>query len=754
MVLAVGLSACQSYKNFQYPKTLVNSTQIQGQKLVSEAEIRANIPSLSNSYQRIFPPKLYLYLKTRRERKDPEGNKPKFLRFFTEANPDFNLEESRTQVQQIQSYLRKNGFLKSQVSLRLDSSRIQQGLLNLIFEVKEGPLSLFTKEDSLLVNNPVLSGLVREYLQTESLIQKNRFLNVEVLKKEKENLSTYLKNKGYFYFNNEALGIQINDLKDTTLEKISLVYKIPDFKNNNYNRYYDRIFRFQRPLFYVGTENKQSETQYLEFKAFQIPPLERLFNVKEGEVYAPDRVNQGLQNIYLTDQFKSVSIHFDTSRTNLYPRIDLVRNDKYNFSTELGGSVFRGIPGPFITNSFKVRRLFGALDYLDLSARLGLEAQPGFINTEQTRKNLELNLNASINFPTLFLPNKLADQLGRIFVPQTQLGIGYDYINRPEYIRTNARLFQRYQWRKGSHRFFSLSLLDLNVINTLYPNTSTANAFQVYLNELRLTGNNLYRSFNPSFVSSIHFEYAKRNINAGNALVNGNSSIIGLESGGTSLNFIGSKRLGFVERMFGDQSNIQFYRFLRVNYDFRSYRLLGVQNKSQLAFKLNFGMAYAYSPENEYQLPYEKNFFIGGPSSLRAWKPRRLGPGSSNFGNELIERPGSILLESSLEYRFKLIDFIGTMNAAFFVDAGNIWNFANPFSAEEGHFRLNRFYEQLALGSGFGLRWDLTYFLLRLDMATKVLDPSQAGSHWVLDKTTFKKSEHAVQFNIGIGYPF
>jgi outer membrane protein assembly factor BamA len=230
---------------------------------------------------------------------------------------------------------------------------------------------------------------------------------------------------------------------------------------------------------------------------------------------------------------------------------------------------------------------------------------------------------------------------------------------------------------------------------------------------------------------------------------------VGLESGGTTLNFLTNKRLKFVEDILKTNQELQFYRYLRVHVDYRKYILLGAKNQSQIAFKASTGIAYAYGDENSYQLPYEKNFFIGGPSSLRAWKPRRLGPGSYNSTSSLVEQPGSILLETSLEYRFKLIQFLGSLNGAIFVDAGNIWNIKHSKQNSVGNWSANTFLSEIAVGSGIGLRWDFEFFLLRLDLASKMVNPAMAeGKKWVFNKTSFSSVENPIEFNIGIGYPF
>jgi outer membrane protein assembly factor BamA len=574
-------------------------------------------------------------------------------------------------------------------------------------------------------------------------------LQLSLLKKEKEQLSHHLRNEGYYYFSPDAVGIRLNDVKDSTLQRISLYYKIPECKNHFAIANYDRLYRIGLPEFSISDPYGNPAEH---------PPLKgltKLINLKEDDLYSVDLFNQSLKNIYLTDQFKTVSIRFDTTRTRLFPKIELFQNEKYNFSSELGGSVFRGIPGPFLTNSFKVRRLFSSLDYFDFSTRIGYEAQSGFINTTDTRNNLELNVSASINFPTLHLPKAMVGKLGSYYGAKTSLGVGFDFINRPEYQRTNLNLFNRYTWQKSEYSFFTFSLINLNLLNTIYPETATSDAFKNYLEELKFKGNNLYRSFNPSFVSSISFQYVYRNLLPSNELKNGKIFQIGLESGGSTLNLLPSHKFSFVTDLLNSGQDIQFYRFLRFNLDYRKYKMLGRNQKSQIAFKLLGGIAYAYGDENDYQLPYEKNFFIGGPSSVRAWKPRRLGPGSYVSSSNLVEQPGSILLESSVEYRFKLFPLFGQMNGAFFIDAGNVWNMTQGNTDPSTQFHLNDFYNQIAVGTGFGLRWDFDFFLLRLDLATKVINPANpVNQKWVLPQTSFEGGQNPIEYNIGIGYPF
>jgi outer membrane protein assembly factor BamA len=192
-------------------------------------------------------------------------------------------------------------------------------------------------------------------------------------------------------------------------------------------------------------------------------------------------------------------------------------------------------------------------------------------------------------------------------------------------------------------------------------------------------------------------------------------------------------------------------------------------------WRLNGGVVHALTrsndlgtPENDSQfiIPYDKSFFAGGSTSLRAWQPRRLGPGGFtptrlNSDGQVIrdfltEQPGELLLEGSAEYRFPIYNFI---KGALFTDFGNVWGLQERKGADGNYlrpgaqFQLNQFYKQIAVGSGIGIRFDFTFLILRLDVAAKVYDPTAPfADRWAFRK--FDTSANPIAFNLGIGYPF
>ncbi len=152
---------------------------------------------------------------------------------------------------------------------------------------------------------------------------------------------------------------------------------------------------------------------------------------------------------------------------------------------------------------------------------------------------------------------------------------------------------------------------------------------------------------------------------------------------------------------------LQYFRYTKGSFDIRKY--FPNKNENTLAFKLKAGLAYPYGI-NEV-LPYEKYFFIGGNNSMRAWRPRRLGPGSyalidpDGSINYSFEQPGEILLEASAEWRFNIVSFF---EGAFFIDAGNVWRLNPVPTLPGGEFKTDRFYKEIAIGAGYGIRLDFS----------------------------------------------
>lgn len=172
-------------------------------------------------------------------------------------------------------------------------------------------------------------------------------------------------------------------------------------------------------------------------------------------------------------------------------------------------------------------------------------------------------------------------------------------------------------------------------------------------------------------------------------------------------------------------------------------------DRTSLAMHVGAGVAIPYG--NSSVVPFEKRFYAGGANSVRGWGVRTLGPGSfatRNSQNSFIYQCGDIRFDASIEFRSKLFWVI---EGAAFVDAGNIWTIRDYADQPGGVFKFNKFYEQLALAYGVGLRMNFTYFLVRLDMGMKAHDPASGQEHWPMLSPNFKRDS---EFHFSVGYPF
>ena len=203
--------------------------------------------------------------------------------------------------------------------------------------------------------------------------------------------------------------------------------------------------------------------------------------------------------------------------------------------------------------------------------------------------------------------------------------------------------------------------------------------------------------------------------------------------------------------------NNPYAQFSKITFDFRNYFALG---NGDLATRLILGSGFSYG--NGLELPYIKQYFIGGSNSLRAFRLRGLGPGAfvqdpddiDAFTEQFIDQTGDIKLEMNVEYRFPVFNYI---KGALFLEGGNIW-LIDDDDLPEGNFNFDGFYKQMGVGAGFGLRFDFNFFLFRLDVAFPLRSPEFGeGFKWRFNEIDLFDStwrSEFLRYNIGIGYPF
>lgn len=669
------------------------------------------------------------------------------------GNPVVLLDSTKTRdsAKEVEDYLKNHGFFDAKTSYTVETKN-EKAFVTYEIDEKLPYLidSFYTRTDNVDIIR------ILNAHSSESEVKRGEIYNQDDISRERSRIEYLLKNNGFFMFSDSY--IEYNVYQDTSAKRVAIEQVIfkPSFAEKH------RIFTIDSIYFQVTPPSADFVDQKIkrnyrdiDFSFYRDRYSAKLFASRvffdEGKPYNRSDIIETQKQLNNLDLFRFLNISFDTLGTSLTAKVIAQPNQKYQLTNQVGLSVTEQLPGPFFSSSLRNRNFFSAGEILEFNFRAGLEGVASATN-QDVYQSRELGISGSVIFPRFlipFAPSTLA-KYGR-YNPNTRTSIGYAYTNRPEYTRSSLNSQLAYTWATLSNKMqFTVNVADIAYIRT--PQI-TEEFFQI-LEDLQSEGNNLIWSFLPSFVSSFSAQ-SIINFNQYGNFKNNRASLLRLfaESGGTSLNFFDVPS--------NDEEDIEFanFQWLKFQADYRRYHPL--DTKQTLAYRFNFGIAKPYGVSAGI-LPYEKYFFAGGSSSIRAWQARRLGPGSTvptvdEEGNFTYnnEQPAEMIMESMLEYRRKLF---GYFNMAFFVDLGNSWSIGYDPTRPGADFEYDRFYKEIAVGTGLGLRMDFDFLVIRLDLATKAIDPAQPlGERWILDNLSWKQplgNKGQTVLNFGIGYPF
>ncbi|WP_446685324.1 translocation and assembly module lipoprotein TamL [Fontibacter flavus] len=670
--------------------------------------------------------------------------------FMRTGNPRVIYDSAKTEEssRQITFFLYNNGYFDASTSYEVKKKNKKASVT--YFIVENSPYlvdSFYTRSDDENIYEIILKN------QEKSNIKINKNYDQTAISRERQRVEDILKENGYYTFSRSY--IEYNVYKDTVEKnvKIEQLIRKPIYADNHQVYYLDSTyFSIDPPSSDFIDNSENSVYRDINFDLYDDRYSEKIIAsrifLNKGDLYNRTNVIETQRQLANLDLFRFVNIAFDTLGNVLKPKIFTQPNQKYQVTNQLGASITEQVPGPFFSHSLRNRNLFRGAEIFELFFRAGLEGVVSATGEGGVFRSRELNTSASVIFPQFLFPlsSNSLQKFGR-YNPRTRTLIGYNYVNRPEYIRESVNGIISYNWNtRNLRQQYTINALDANFIRS-----NLGNDFRELLEGLQNQGNNLINSFLPSFVSSVSGQVIF-NFNQYGAFQRNKASLLRIfvESGGTSLNF--------VKREFIEERSLAYFQFLKFQADFRRY--IPLSRQQTFAYRLNLGMAKPYGISNGV-LPYEKYFFAGGSTGIRAWQPRRLGPGS--FTPEIredgsfdyrFEQPGDILFEGMFELRSKIY---GYFDGAFFVDLGNTWTFQENPTRPGGNFEFNRFWREIAVGTGLGLRMDFDFLVLRLDMGVKAVDPARPiGQRFILGNffNKFLGERGQTVFNIGIGYPF
>ena len=672
---------------------------------------------------------------------------PSIKRSFGEPPVIFDEEKSTETANQIGYYLKKRGYFENQVSIEKKESKKRISITYRIIENEPTIIRSIQYQYSDDTIKNILQTPGRKKRKLVPGITYNEFLINDRI----DDMERTLKNFGYFRFRKQHISVLIND----TLEgrEVDLYFSVSPPQGENASRRYqvsDVIFIEDASIELERGARDSTQykgVSYLYYSPYvKLKQLDQKIRVYPQQYYSLDNTLKTQRNLANLNMYKYSNIRYDSAEDGFQAYIYTTPLPKYTTTFEAGAAVTQWLPGPFGSLSFRTRNIFGGAEILDISVKGKIEAQTSFASETNFYQSADIGVSAGLTFPNIAFPSpfrfRFNDQN-----PKTTVVAGYIYSSRPEYARHNANAHLRYSFSPRINTTWSFRFFDLSMVQTEVKDPR----FATYLLDLRANGNNLIYSFGNSLVTSMSTEFVyndfKLNQNKESKYYN-----FFIESGGTIWNVVEQNTVEPNDTVLG----LQYYKFLKGSFDYRKY--FPTTRSSLAAFRFTAGLAYPYGVNRA--MPYEKYFFLGGSNTMRAWKPRRLGPGAFAATDQngqityQFEQPGEILLLANAEWRFGIYRFL---KGALFADVGNIWRmFAND-QQPGGEFSVERFYKEIAVGVGYGFRFDFSFIVLRVDAGIKIYDPAlPEGDRFVGGnlENYDPLNQSATLWNISIGYPF
>ncbi len=581
------------------------------------------------------------------------------------------------------------------------------------------------------------------------------------LKQERERIDAALKEKGYYYFSPDFIVFQADSTAGNRRINLSLlvkkdipveatrVYTIGDiYVYSGYSLNRDSV------VIPVGDTVLVGGCHYVDIdKMFDPAVVVRSVFFRRGAVYSKNNHDLTLNRLMNLGVFKFVNIRFVVGDSAGIPRLEpyiyLTPMPMKNIRLDLQGvSQSNNLAGPVFESSFRNRNLFGGAELFTLSFEAGLEVPVS--GGLSGGKSYEFGTHGELDLPKFATPFGIESD-SSLFVPKTRIQLGVSVLHRLLYYQLfSVDASFGYDWKGSINTEQSFSPLAITYAHL----TNRTQAFDDLLSGNPFLQNSFEEQFvigqNYSFTYNDQLEkdrtnhlYFKGSIDLSGNLLELAQSLFNKHSASPEVPY----------EIFGTPYS-EYYKF---DIDVRKYYNSSDQSSS-LANRLIVGVGFPYG--NSVSLPYVRQFYIGGSNSVRAFAAGSLGPGSykipdSVAANSFIDQAGDIKLEANSEYRFPIVSIL---KGALFVDAGNIWLMQEDTSRPGSQFFAKTFLGEVAVGTGFGLRVDLSFFILRADLAFPLRIPSlPTNERWVANKIAFGDPswrKNNLELNIAIGYPF
>lgn len=687
---------------------------------------------------------------------------------------------SKKSAKQIKQYLNNKGYFNSVVN---DSAVVKDKKVTQYYVIREN-LPYTIRNVSYEIKDEQLSYYVLADA-SQSFVKRGDIYDADVLHQERNRITDNLRNSGYYYFVKEYIYFEADSSLgsrqvDITLGIKNLITKSSGEKDSvmeiPHSRYYmNNIYiytNYEPKIKSPPTDTLFINDYYLmshgasPFKSYMI--TQAIF-LSKGELFQQKHADLTYKRLSELKMFRSVQFQFvQTGSDKLDCYIYLSNIPKQAFSAETEGTNTSGTLGIAGNLIYQNRNTFKGGEIFEVKIKGAMEVQKSASN--EAKNPISEDIEKVLPFNTLELGGDINLFVPRFLFPfhikeykssnaKTTFTSTYNFQRRPDYGRSISNVSFGYSWKETPVKQHIINPLEFNLVNIWIDDTLLQNTIDQstdlflrnsYSDHLIFATRYTFIFNNQDIRKEKNFSYLRLSAEgAGNAL-RGIFNLIDPPLDSASFFSYEPKSEGISYTI----QHIPFSQYLRFDADYRFYKTVSTQDK--LVYRIAFGIGNPLY--NLRALPLEKSFFSGGPNSLRAWQTRTLGPGAYTDSTQtnLADKIGDVKLEGNLEYRFHVIKIL---NAALFVDAGNIWLRKHYDSYPQGEFIFiprdksqESFIKQIAVGAGLGIRLDFNFFVLRLDGALKIRDPSyEPEKRLVIGQEKFSR---LALLNFGIGYPF
>ncbi|MBS1535676.1 MAG: BamA/TamA family outer membrane protein [Bacteroidetes bacterium] len=728
-----------------------------------------------------------------------------FLRKTGEAPVILDKKSTEKSLQRLKSHYFNRGFFDVKASYEIDSSNTQKAKIKYLIQTGK-PYIIDTIKTTILT--PALDSLYKKNA-ANSLIKTGKPYKTSDLEDEKSRITTHFRNNGGYNFQPTNVSFDIDTLNGNHKANINL--KIDNYSYNDGDSIKTRPFNLYK-ISEVNihtdfnakdtVEVAEKKTTFQNFNLFSKGKLkyrpkaitDAVF-VAPGSYYSDLRSNLTTRYLSNLKVFNYPSIRYrqnpaDSLGQSLIADIYLTQREKFSFGYGIDFTHSNiqdfGISG---TLSFGIKNVFNGAETFEIATRGNIGSSKDLANPDNRFFNVsDYGIDMKLNFPRIFMFFNTEKIIPKSMIPSTSVTMGFSKQKNIGLDKENFTGAMTYTWTPRRTTTMRFDLFNIQYVKNVNP----GNYFNVYqssyvaLNDLAVKYN-----ANPAYFNSDNELYVPSGINSFVTDIN-NGTITATTADQKTINNIIERANRLTENNLIFASNITLSKTTKSDiYDetFHVFRtkfesagnflsllanlskqtggqdasktifevaysqyLKGeleyikhwdMKNKKVLAFRSFVGMAVPYG--NSKSIPFSRSYFAGGTNDNRAWQAYSLGPGSRSSLNDFNEANLKIAISS--EFRF---NFFERFNGALFVDSGNIWNVLDNVEDEKSVFEGFKSLQDLAVGSGFGLRYDATFFVFRIDFGFKTYNPAEtANKKWFRDYN-FANSV----LNIGINYPF